>query len=138
LGQYFGNAQLAGNPVLTRNEAVNFDWATGAPAAGLPIDAFSARWTGRVFVSTNGSYTFHTTSDDGVRLWVDGTLVIDNWTPHTSTINGSPPIALKAGFYYDIKLEYFENQAAAVAKLAWTTPGASAAVPIPQAQLYGF
>ena len=137
-GQYFGNATLAGSPVLTRSEAVNFDWATGAPAVGLAVDAFSARWSGRVFASANGSYTFHTTSDDGVRLWVDGTLVIDNWTTHASTTNSSPSIALKAGFYYDIKLEYFENQAGAVAKLAWTTPGLAAAVPIPQAQLYGY
>jgi YVTN family beta-propeller protein len=138
LGQYFNNTTLAGSPVLTRIEAVNFDWATGAPAAGLAVDAFSARWSGRVSVNTAGNYTFHTTSDDGIRLWVNGSLVIDNWTTHAPTTNSSLPIALKAGFYYDVKLEYFEGQAGAVAKLAWTTPGGAAAVPIPQAQLHPY
>jgi hypothetical protein len=138
LGQYFNNATLAGASVLTRTEAVNYDWATSAPAAGLPVDAFSVRWTGRAFISADGNYTFHTTSDDGIRLWVDGALVIDNWTAHATTTNSSPPIALKAGFHYDLKLEYFDNQAGAVAKLAWTTPGSTVAVPIPQAQLYGY
>jgi hypothetical protein len=138
LGQYFGNATLAGSPALSRNEAVSFDWGTGAPAPGLPVDTFSVRWSGRAFVGASGNYTFQTTSDDGVRLWVDGILVIDNWTTHAPTTNASAPIALKAGFYYDIKLEYFEGQAGAVAKLAWTTPGATAAVGIPQAQLYSF
>jgi hypothetical protein len=138
LGQYFSNTTLAGSPVLTRVEAVNFDWATGAPAAGLAVDMFSARWSGRVFAGATGNYTFHTTSDDGIRLWVNGSLVIDNWTTHAPTTNSSLPIALKAGFYYDLQLEYFENQAGAVAKLAWTTPGATGAVPVPQAQLYGY
>jgi YVTN family beta-propeller protein len=138
LGQYFSNTTLAGSPVLTRSEAVNFDWATGAPATGLAVDMFSARWSGRVFAGATGSYTFHTTSDDGIRLWVNGSLVIDNWTTHAPTTNSSLPIALKAGFYYDLKLEYFEGQAGAVAKLAWTTPGATGAVPVPQAQLYGY
>jgi YVTN family beta-propeller protein len=137
-GQYFSNTTLAGSPVLTRTEAVNFDWSTGAPAAGLAVDMFSARWSGHVSVNANGNYTFHTTSDDGIRLWVNGSLVIDNWTTHAPTTNNSQPIALKAGFYYDLKLEYFESQAGAVAKLAWTTPGATAAVPIPQAQLYRY
>jgi YVTN family beta-propeller protein len=138
LGQYFSNATLSGSPALTRTEAVNYDWGTSAPAASMPVDAFSARWTGRVFASKDGNYTFQTTSDDGVRLWIDGTLVIDNWTTHASTTNSSLPISLKAGFYYELKLEYFESQAGAVAKLAWITPGVTSAVPVPQAQLYGY
>jgi YVTN family beta-propeller protein len=138
LGQFFANTTLTGTPVLTRSETVNYDWGTAAPAAGLPVDGFSARWLGRVGILTSGNYTFQTTSDDGVRLWVNGALVIDNWTFHAPTINNSPIIALKAGFFYDIKLEYFESQAGAVAKLAWSTPGATTAAPIPQNQLYPY
>jgi YVTN family beta-propeller protein len=138
LGQYFTNATLTGNPALTRSEAVNYDWGTAAPAPGLPVDGFSVRWSGRVGVVADGNYTFQTTSDDGVRLWVSGNLVVDNWTTHGSTIDRSPVIALKAGFFYEIKLEYFDNQNGAVAKLGWVPPGASAAVPIPQPQLYGY
>jgi hypothetical protein len=91
-----------------------------------------------VGIITSGNYTFQTTSDDGVRLWVNGTLVIDNWTMHGSTIDRSLAIALKAGFFYEIRLEYFESQNGAVAKLAWIPPGATVAVSIPQPQLYGY
>jgi MSHA biogenesis protein MshQ len=138
LGQYFGNATLAGSPALTRSEAVNFDWGTGAPATGLPADNFSVRWSGRVGVSADGNYTFQTMSDDGIRLWVNGALVVDNWTVHGTTTNSSPAIALKAGFFYDIKLEYYESQSGAVAKLNWITPGTTTSVPIPQSQLYNY
>jgi hypothetical protein len=138
LGQYFTNTAMTGTPALTRNEAVDFDWGTGAPATGLPTDGVSARWSGRVGVLADGVYTFRTTSDDGVRLWVDGNLVIDNWTTHAPTTDSSPPIALKAGFFYELKLEYFESQGGAVAKLAWQTPGTGSTVPIPQHQLYGY
>jgi YVTN family beta-propeller protein len=138
LGQYFTNTGLTGTPALTRSEAVNYDWGTAAPATGLPVDGFSVRWSGRVAVLADGNYTFQTTSDDGVRLWVNGNLIVDNWTMHATTINSSAAIALKAGFFYDIKLEYFESQSGAVAKLAWIAPGSSAAVPVPQSQLYGY
>ena len=138
LGQYFTNITLTGSPALTRSEAVNYEWGTSAPAAGIPADGFSVRWSGRVGILTDGNYTFQTTGDDGVRLWVDGTLVIDNWTVHAPTIDNSQPIALQAGSFHDIRLEYFENQGGAVARLAWTTPGATAAVPIPQPQLNGY
>jgi hypothetical protein len=138
LGQYFTNAALTGNPALTRSEAVNYDWGAAAPAPGVPVDGFSVRWSGHVGVVADGNYTFQTTSDDGVRLWVNGNLVVDNWTTHGSTIDRSPVLALKAGFFYEITLEYFDNANGAVAKLGWVLPGASAAVPIPQSQLYGY
>jgi hypothetical protein len=137
LGQYFTNTALTGSPALTRSEAVNYDWGTAAPSTGLPVDGFSVRWSGRVGVVADGNYTFQTTSDDGVRLWVNGNLVVDNWTTHATTVNSSAAVALKAGFFYDIKLEYFESQNGAVAKLAWIAPGA-AVTPIPQQQLYGY
>ncbi|MEP7050218.1 MAG: PA14 domain-containing protein [Pseudomonadota bacterium] len=136
--QYFANATLAGVAGLTRAESVNYDWGTAAPAAALPVDNFSVRWAGHVGPVADGNYTFQTTSDDGVRLWIDGALVIDNWTTHAPTTNSSPAIPLKAGFVYDIKLEYFESQQGAVAKLAWVIPGQPAAVPIPQSQLYAY
>jgi hypothetical protein len=138
LGQYFANTTLAGAPTMTRNEAVNYDWGTGAAAAGLPVDNFSARWTGHVAPISDGNYTFQTTSDDGVRLWVNGVLVIDNWTTHAAVTNNSPAVSLKAGSYYELKLEYFEGGGGAVSKLAWIAPGTTTAVPIPQNLLFGY
>ncbi len=78
-GEYFSNVTLAGTPAMTRNDAtVDFNWGRNAPAAGLPVDGFSARWT-RVLGFEEGLYRFHAIVDDGVRLYVDNVLVIDAW-----------------------------------------------------------
>src|SRR5689334_12008958 len=77
LGQYFDNKDFTA-PVLERTDAtVNFNWAYNAPAAGMGVDTFSVRWSGQLVPHTSDNYTFSTTSDDGVRLWVNGKLVID-------------------------------------------------------------
>ncbi|MGI4787327.1 MAG: PA14 domain-containing protein [Janthinobacterium lividum] len=79
---------------------------------------YSARWTGRVTPKYSETYTFTTTSDDGVRLWVDGKPIVDNRTDHGPT-DDSGIIALKAGQSYDIKMEYFNDAGGGTAKLSW-------------------
>ncbi len=133
--QYFSNTSLTGTAVLTRIEAVNFSWGSGAPATGVPADNFSARWTGKVLAPTTGSYKFQTRSDDGVRLWVNGVQVINNWTRHGATDNTSAAITLIAGQLYDVKLEYNEFTGSAVMQLKWQLPGVTSFVAIPAAQL---
>src|SRR5262249_16152575 len=77
-------------------------------------------------------YTFYTVSDDGVRLWVNGQLIINNWTDHAPTEN-SATIALVAGQKYDIKMEFYENGGGATAQLFWSSPStANQAVPTTQ------
>ncbi len=79
LGEYYDNNDLSGPPVLVRNDQnVNFDWAYGAPSAIVPSDNFSARWT-RALYFPAGIYSFNVAVDDGVRLWIDGELIIDEW-----------------------------------------------------------
>jgi len=135
--QYFANPTLTGAAALTRYEAPYFNWGNAAPAPGLPADNFSARWTGMLAVPATGSYRFQTNSDDGVRLWVNGSLVIDNFTAHAPTLNTSELISLVAGTRYDIKLEYNEFGGGAVMQLNWLVPGSSAHVAVPLGQLYG-
>ena len=60
----------------------------GSPAAAIAADTFSARWIGQVEAQFTGTYTFYTQSDDGVRLWVNGQLLVNNWTNHSVTENG--------------------------------------------------
>ncbi|HEX5685644.1 MAG TPA: PA14 domain-containing protein [Ideonella sp.] len=134
-GQYFNNISLSGGYTVLRNEAVDFDWGGGAPAAGIPADYFSVRWTGKLIAPTSGLYTLRTSSDDGVRLWVNGALVIDNWTDHAPTTNTSAAIALTAGAPADIRLEYYERGGGAVMRLHWLPPGATTFAAIPAAQL---
>lgn len=118
-GEYFANMTLAGAPVLTRTENVNFNWGSGAPDATLGADYFSVRWTGSVTPLVSADYIFATNTDDGVRLWVAGELIIDNWNDHAATRNSSVPIALEAGKWYGVKLEFYENGGDAVMELYW-------------------
>src|SRR5439155_16431548 len=114
---------------------VNFDWASSAPVAGVTSDNFSVRWTGRVQPPVSGSYTFTTNADDGVRLWVNGQLLIDNWVDQAATARSSAPLTLVGGALYDLKMEYYEHGGLAAARLQWAYPGQLVAA-IPQSRLY--
>jgi len=132
--EYFSSTTLS-NSVLTRTDAnVDFSWSTAAPSAGLPADNFSVRWTGQVSPRFTGSTTFYTVSDDGVRLWLDGQLLIDNWTNHGATEN-SASATLSAGQKYQLKLEYYDATGSATARLLWSSNCETKAA-IPSSQLY--
>jgi hypothetical protein len=98
------------------------------------VTQFSARWTGRMEVSDSGEYTFHTFSNDGVRLWVDGREIINNWTDHSET-RDTERVQLEAGRRYDVKLEYFFNGGQAVMKL-WWSHGDEKPHPVPSSALW--
>jgi hypothetical protein len=82
-----------------------------------------------------GNYVFSTLSDDGIRLWVNGQQVINNWTDHSSTTNTSAAISLTAGVKYTITLEFYERGGDATAKLQWSYPGQATQI-IPQSRLF--
>lgn len=104
-------------------DELNYNWGSGAPESNLVgTNYFSIRFHGHVKAPQDGTYTFYTTSDDGVRLWVDGQLIVDNWTNHGSTLNLGT-IDLVAGQVVPLKLEYYENSGGAVIKLEWSGPG---------------
>ena len=135
-GEYFDNRVLAGEPVLTRVEAVNFNWAGDSPGDPLGADNFSVRWTGSITAPVTGDYIFGTRSDDGVRLWVGVDQAINNWNDHSAMWNRSTPIRLKAGEPVGIRLEFYENGADAVIELYWSNTDAGIAEePIPAAVL---
>jgi hypothetical protein len=77
---YFDNADFTGNTISQSDATVNFNWQNGAPSSGISPDTFSIRWTGQVQALESGTYQFSTTADDGVRLWVNGQLLIDRWS----------------------------------------------------------
>ena len=131
---YFSDRNLT-TLALTRTDTnVNFLWGSAAPAGGLPVDNFSARWTGKLQTRHAGLHLFHTVSDDGARLWVDGRLLIDNWTLHTQT-EDTGGIVLLPDRYYDVVMEYFDATGTAIARLYWTQPGVAKEI-IPPFQLY--
>ena len=135
-GTYFDNTGFTGAARTRIDSTVDFAWAAGAPIAGMGADTFSVRWSGQVKAAATGLHTFSTQSDDGVRLWVNGTLLVDNWTDHSPTENQGT-IQLTAGQRYDIRMEYYENGGDATARLSWSAPGIAKQV-VPRSQLYPY
>ena len=131
--QYFHNPDLSGLAV-ERTEAVDFYWRTGSPAPGVDGNSFSARWIGQVEALYSETYAFRTVADDGVRLWVDGQLLVDDWTSDGVTTHDGT-IALAAGKKYDIRLEYYDDVGSAEVSLQWASNSQSLEA-IPAAQLY--
>ena len=131
---YFDDPGFAGVATQRVDRTVNFDWADRSPAPDIEPNTYSARWTGQVRPEFSEQYTFHTTSNDGVRLWVDGQLLIDNWTNHAAT-QDTGRITLAAGRKYDLRLEYYQNTGTAVMKLEWSSPSRARQV-VPAARLY--
>ena len=121
LGQYFKNMELAGPPALKRVDAqVNFDWPE-APAEGLPADLFSVRWSGQLQAPATGKFKLILETDDGVRVWFAGKLVLDDWVDRAPA-ESSVEVALEDGKRYDLIIEYYENGGGASAKLMWSGP----------------
>ncbi len=126
---YYDNQDFTGAQVTRTDPTVNFDWGGGSPDPSIGPDQFSARWTGQVEAPVSGEYTFTTTSDDGVRLFIDGQQVVDNWTNHGPT-DDSGTITLQAGQRYDVRIDFFEDAGGATLRFQWAYPGqARQAVP---------
>ena len=121
-GQYFNNSNFT-NLILERLDAtVNFNWGINVPVSGVGADTYSVRWEGGIEVPRSGTYTFYTNSDDGVRLWINNKLMVDNWTDHSVTEDVGM-IHLEPGQRYEITLEYYENTGEALMELRWSGPG---------------
>jgi hypothetical protein len=119
--QYWNNTTLSGNSVLQRSEAnVDYDWGYGSPDPSVPVDYFSARWTRYIQVAP-GNYRFTATSDDGIRVSVDNKLIIDQWSIHAATTY-TADLYLGDGHHF-VVVEYFENNANAVARLSFAPVG---------------
>jgi len=115
-GEYYNNENLAGAPIVLRNDAVlDFDWGQGAPDPWLPADYFSARWTREADFAA-GAYRFRLRADDGVRLWIDGNIVMDEW--HSANTTYEQQVTLSAG-RHALRVEYFDLGGGAVVALNW-------------------
>ncbi|WP_158453665.1 beta-glucanase [Paenibacillus beijingensis] len=131
---YFDNIDFTALKATRTDAAVNFDWGTGSPMASMASDTYAVRWTGKVSPQYDGTYTFYTSTDDGVRLWVNNQLIINKWFDQGTT-EWTGTIQLTAGQKYDIRMEYFENTGSASAKLSWSSASQPKQI-IPQHRLY--
>ncbi|HEY6561832.1 MAG TPA: PQQ-dependent sugar dehydrogenase [Polyangiaceae bacterium] len=131
--EYFDNSNFTGTKITRVDPSVNFDFGTGSPDPAIGADTFSARWSGSIIPRFSQTYTFYTTSDDGIRLWIDGNLVINNWTDH-APIENTGTIALFAGRSHLITLELYENGGGATARLSWSSASQAKEI-VPASQL---
>ena len=117
-GEYFNNRNVEGNPVLTRiDNQLEFDWPW-SPGDGVTDDDFSIRWTGYIQSEKSFDGWLGLSSDDGIRMWVDDQLVIDNWTKGATSMVTTPK-NIEAGKKYKVRIEMWEGGWGARAHLRW-------------------
>ncbi len=117
IGEYFNNMNLEGQPFKVRvDKQINFAWDWDTPFDDFPDDNFSVRWSGYLKVNKTDNYTIDVSSDDGIRLYLNDELIINDWNDHAELTN-SCPVFLEEGKFYKIKLEFYENGGAAICRL---------------------
>jgi hypothetical protein len=131
---YYDNKDFTGTSISRVDPNINFDWGAGSPNAAIGVDTWSARWTGSIQAQYTDTYTFHTLADDGIRVFINGRLVINNFQDQAVT-ETSGSIALKAGVKYDLRVEYYDNTGDALAQLNWSSL-ATGRTAVPMTQLY--
>ena len=119
LARYYNAQDFTSLGLIRVDAVVNNQWGDGSPDPLIQADHFSAQWSGQVMAKYTDMYTFKTFSDDGIRVWVNGQMVVDNMTDHGPTWDGNTPISLTAGQLYTIHVAYYENSGGATAQLFW-------------------
>jgi mono/diheme cytochrome c family protein len=138
-GAYYANqiGTFTNPPTLTRVDAtIDFNWNSVGPDSSVGQTNFSVRWTGSVQPVFSEPYTFYATSDDGVRVWLNGQLLINGWVDQPPTTYQAT-IALRAQQLYTLQVDYYQHQGGAVAQLTWSSPSTVQTI-IPQTQLYPY
>jgi serine/threonine protein kinase len=118
VGDYYSDRELGQLAISRIDPRLDFHWTGGPAWAGGPSQGFSARWRGFLRVPKTSLYTIHVTSGDGVRAFLDETLVVANWTEHRE-LTDTAPFTLEEGFH-TLRVEYFHGTADAALRLAWS------------------
>ena len=117
-GDYFNNRDLSGTPIFGRNDpAVYFDWGEGGPGGGIGGQDFSVRWTRPVWFPS-GRYLFKVKADDGVRLWLDGVALIDQWHDSGGQTTYTREMEVSEANHI-VTVEYFQGGGPASVHVEW-------------------
>jgi hypothetical protein len=115
--EYWSNRFLSGSPVVaTNNQAIDFRWGEGVPTAGLPTDNFSVRWSRQVTFEA-GEYRFRARSDDGIRFYLDGRLILNEWHPGSGDDEYTVDLSLAGP--HGLVVEYYEEGGRALVRFWW-------------------
>ena len=109
-GEYFDNPNLAGNPVLVRDDAnIDINWRRESPGTGVPADNFSARWQRIMTFTEDRVYRFKLWKNDGARVWFDDRLIIDHWQDYENNREFFVEIPVTAG-EHRLRVEYYDKE----------------------------
>ncbi len=118
LGEYYNNMTLSGKPVFSRtDEKINFDWSGKEPGKGLKAEGYSVRWTGKINIPEKAEYVFYLNGDDGYRLYLNGALVIEDWSDHAPRTK-SYKQTLTSGTI-NVAIEFYQNRGGSVIRFGW-------------------
>ena len=132
LGYYFNNPDLTGKPISRIDPFINSPWRDRAPFPDFDEEKFSVRWEGEVVGPLTGKVLFQPSANDGLRLWVGGKLLTEQWSAGSN--QGQHEFPMQKGKSYPIRMDYFQDGGDLYAKLAWSGPGLSHQV-VPQTHL---
>jgi hypothetical protein len=122
-GQYYNNQNFTNLAFSRVDPTIDFNLGVGvAIDPRIALEYYSIRWTGEIEPLSTGTHWFRTLSDDGIRIWVDGKLIIERWTEHNATWNDGT-INLEAGKRYPIRIEYDQYKRHAVLQIFWKAMG---------------
>ncbi len=120
-GEYFNGPNFEQKVHTQIDRQIDFNWYGQRPAPGVQAEYFSVRWTGKLYAPVGGTYRFTATVDDGVRIWVGGRKVIDEWRKQDDT-RFVGEINLNAKQVYDLKVEYYNDWKGSVISVFWEPP----------------
>jgi alpha-D-xyloside xylohydrolase len=92
------------------------------PLPGMEMDHFSAKWEGFLLTKSAGDYQISLSADDGMRMWVDGKLVVDDWKSRDIATH-RVTLSLPGNARIPIRIEYYQNLYTASVELKWQPPG---------------
>ena len=121
LGEYYDGANFEHLVTRRRDATLAFDWHHAPPVPGVPAEYFSVRWTGWLVPPASGRYLLHATVDDGVRIWLNDKLVMDEWRPQPVR-TFTTTVELTAGVAYKLRVDYYQDILDTSMRITWERP----------------
>ena len=120
-GEYYSGRNFDRKVFTRMDPQIDFDWSWRSPGPGMPRSFYSVRWTGKLYAPVSGTYHFKAEVDDGIRLWVNGKMVLESWQLNDN-VRFEGAITLQAGRYYDLRVDYFNDILSGGIQVYWLTP----------------
>jgi hypothetical protein len=132
-GYYYDGINF--NTLVGDRRDATINLGSGEPFPGVGSDSFSVRWIGFIQFPSTGTYRFRTYTDDGIRVWVNESLIINNWTDHGGTYDTSGNLTFDAGQRVPLTVEFYENAGGEVCRFEWEGPSISWQI-VPESALF--